>query len=255
MLSAPIIVGMTSDALLELLDTRSRTRLDSLLARNWALPGGHALSHLHGAALGPYRLIVLLGPKNNVGSQAFQVLLANEGGTLADEPVAVGLYNAGPYPAFNWVEFTRYNSSLVLAGETVDLTGGLDLELFRLVSDLVPPGGHIFVEYDSPTQQRSERTITRGYPAASSPIGYLLFQAGARSYRDWYIPEGGREGPRKLQAFKPYNDEIRAEKTAALRAELEAFVANADEVSGDEVGAGAIERAKAVLEALRKRLT
>lgn len=242
---------MTSDTALDHLDTKSRARVESLLEK-WSLPGDHPLSHLHARALGPYRLIVLLGPKNNVGSQTFQVLLAGEDGALADEPLAVGMYNAGPYPAFNWVEFTRYNSLLSLAGQTVDFTDGLDLELFRLVSDLVPAGGHIFVEYDSPSQQATERVLTRGLPAASSPIGYLLFQVGARSYRDWYIPEGGREGPRKLQAFKPYNDEIRAEKTAALQAELEAFVSKADEVSADAVGARAIERAKAVLEALRE---
>lgn len=52
-----------------------------------------------------------------------------------------------------------------------------------------------------------------------------MFEAGVRSYRDWYISEGGREGPRKLQGFKPLNEEIAREKTALLRADLEGALA------------------------------
>ena len=130
-------------------------------------------------------MFVVLGPKNHVGSQYFQAFLANTNGALTDEPLALGLYNSGPFPAFNWVELTRYNSRLEFAGRSVDLTAeGLDLELFRLLSDLVPAGGHMMVEYDSPAQQPSEQALTRGYPAAASPIGYLMFQVGCRSYRD-----------------------------------------------------------------------
>ena len=81
------------------------------------------------------------------------------------------------------------------------------------------------VEYDSPFHEATARMLTLGYPPVTTPLGYRLFQAGVRSYRDWYIPEGGREGPRKLQGFKPLNEEIAREKTAALLAEVEAVVA------------------------------
>ena len=72
------------------------------------------------------------------------------------------------------------------------------------------------VEYDSPTHRATERILTLRYPPVCSPIGYLMFEAGVRSYRDWYISEGGREGPRKLQGFKPLNRADRRQKTAAL---------------------------------------
>jgi hypothetical protein len=244
------MAGVTAadDAAALAVNERARAQLAELLSKNWTLPGAHPLARPDGAKIGPYRLIVLLGPRNAVGSQLFQVFLAAANGALADEPLALGLYNSGPYPGFNWLELTRYNSRLSLAGRDIDLVeGDLDLELFRLLSDLVPAGGHLMVEYDSPSQADTALVLTRGMPAVASPVGYRLFQVGARSFRDWYIPEGGREGPRKLQAFKPWNEEIAREKTEALRVELESFLA---EPPADETGAAAAERARRVLKAL-----
>ena len=244
---------MTGDAELEALgvDERGLERLRGLLSKDWALPRDHELSRLQEAALGPYRLIVLLGPKNHVGSQYFQVFMANDEGALAGEPLAQGLHNSGPYPGFNWLELTRYNARLSIDGDAVDLVhDGLDRDLFARLSDLVPAGGHLMVEYDSPSQEETARALTRGVPPAATETGFRMFEAGCRSFRDWYIPEGGREGPRKLQGFKPYNEEIAREKTEALREELGGFVSESGDVSGDEIGRRALERAKRALTGL-----
>jgi hypothetical protein len=202
----------------------SRARIKEALAgRGWTLPGEHSIAALDGLALGDCRVIALLGPKNAVGSRYFRLFLADAAGRLADEPLALGLFGSGPYPAFNWVELTQYQESLYFGGTALDLWAtGLDRPLFAALSALVPPGGHIMCEYDSPTHKATERILTLRYPPAASPIGYLMFEVGVRSYRDWYISEGGREGPRKVQGFKPWNQEIAAEKTAALKTELNA---------------------------------
>lgn len=227
------------------LQPQAEDRLRDFLSKDWSLPGNHPLSRLHNVTLGPYRLILLLGPRNHVGSQYFQLFLAGPEGTLAAEPLALGLYNRGPYPGFNWVELIRFNSRLSLDGTDVDLrTDGLDLQLMRMLSELVPPGGHLMVEYDSPSQEETAQALTANVPPAASEIGYLLFQVGCRSFRDWYIPEGGREGPRKLQGFKPYNDDIAREKTEALKKELESFISRSGDASADKVQAGGLERAK-----------
>jgi hypothetical protein len=205
----------------------ARDRIEAVInSRGWQLPGEHAVSGLDGVALGGYRTVALLGPKNAVGSRYFRLLLADGGGNLAEEELALGLFGAGPYPAFNWVEFTRYEEVLHFADVGLDLwEAGLARPLFDAILRLVPAGGHLMVEYDSPSHRATERILTLRYPAACSPIGYLMFEAGVRSYRDWYISEGGREGPRKLQGFKPLNEEIAREKTAGLRAQLEATLA------------------------------
>lgn len=233
------------------LDAESRTRLAALTERHWALAGEHPLSRLHGRALGAYRLFVLLGARNNVGSQYYQLFLVDAAGRLSDAPLAVGLFNSGPFPAFNWIEFTQYRTNLRVGDDPLDLrAAALELPLFDAVSALVPAGGHIMVEYDSPDQFATARVLTLAYPHVCSPTGYLLFRAGCRSYRDWYISEGGREGPRKLQGFKPLNEEIARDKTATMRAELERLLAEPDDGAHGEWGALARTTARDVLERL-----
>jgi hypothetical protein len=225
----------TEDQALDSLEPQARARIESLLSKQWSLPGEHPLGRLHMASLGEYRILALLGPKNNVGSRYFQLWLSDSDGRLSDEPLALGLHNSGPFPAFNWIELTQYREVLRLGDEMLDLrTTALDRTVFEKLAPFVPPGGHIMVEYDSPSHRATERILTLGYPPACSPVGYLMFSIGCRSYRDWYISEGGREGPRKLQGFMPLNDEVRREKEACLRDELAAFLSRASTAPADE---------------------
>lgn len=201
-----------------------RAPLRELLAsKKWATPGDHPVAALDGLALGKHRVTALLGPKNNVGSRYFRLYLSDASGRLAGEQLALGLHNSGPYPAFNWVELIQFQETLQFGGTALDLwEAGLEAKLFAALSKLAPAGGHIMAEYDSATHKATERILTLRYPPVCSPIGYLMFEAGVRSYRDWYISEGGREGPRKLQGFKPLNRTVAREKTADLRRELDA---------------------------------
>ena len=149
------------------------------------------------------------------------------------------------------MELTQYNERLDFGGDALDLwETGLDRTLFAALSRLVPAGGHIMCEYDSPTHKATERILTLRYPPAASPIGYRMFEVGVRSYRDWYISEGGREGPRKLQGFKPWNAEIAAEKTAELKAELTATLKAKPNPEHGEWGRLARDLARKALAAL-----
>lgn len=203
-----------------------RQRIEAWLARGWCLLSpAEGLGRLQGRSLGPFRLLVLAGPKNNVGASYFQLYLVDSAGRLSRRPFAQGLYNRGRYPAYNWIELVRYDARPAFDGDSVDLAAtGLDRQLFRWLGDLLPPGGHIMVEYESPSQRDSERILTLGYPAAASPLGALLLAAGCLSLRDWYIPEGGREGPRKLQGFKPLTEEQAAQQARALADALGEFL-------------------------------
>ena len=234
---------------------QDRRRLDALLSRTWALADekDHPLGRLQGLPLGSYRLLALLGPKNNVGARYFHLLLVDSAGRMAEEAVAFGLHNSGPYPGYNWVEVFRYEPSPRFPGEAMDLRSAkLEELLFRALSDLVPAGGHLMVEYESPCQKESERILSMGYPPVTSPLGYLLFRVGCRSFRDWYISEGGREGPRKLQGYKPLNEALAGERTEALRRQVEAFLAGPESPQHGSYGRAARWLGKAVLEALAK---
>jgi len=251
-LRVTVIIACDMESATETLLPTHRARFDALLSKRWALPGDHPLAALHGAALGDFRLLVLLGPKSSVGSQSFQLLLADRQGRLADPSLAIGLYNRGPYPAYNWVELTRYDSVLSFEDGPLDLAAdGLDLPLLRMLSSLVPSGGHVMVEYDSPSQRPTERMLALGYPPVVTPIGYRLFQVGCRSFKNWHISEGWREGPRKLQCFKPLNDEVARERRETLRAEVEALLSRVPATDRREWEEIARRNGGAVAEALR----
>jgi hypothetical protein len=79
-----------------------------------------------------------------------------------------------------------------------------------------------------------------------------MFRAGCRSFRDWYISEGGREGPRKLQGFKPLDEAIARERTAALRRQVEELLARPESPRHGEHGRVARELARAVLDVLEE---
>jgi len=207
-----------------------RQRIAGLLERDWSLParGDHPLGSLQRRAVGPTRLLVLLGPKNAFGASYFQAFLQLADGRLSGEPLLLGLHNSGPYPAYNWIDLIRYESTAAFAGdERLDLAARrLDQRLFRLLGQLIPPGGHLMVEYESEGQRLTQRMLTLGVPPVATPLGYLFFVSGCgASFRDWYISEGGREGPRKLQCFKPLNEEYAARKARSMAEELREFLA------------------------------
>ena len=206
-----------------------RQRIESLLARGWSLPSvrQHPLGRLQGRVLGPAKLLLLLGPKNNVGARYFRLYLMDATGRLGHQPLAEGLHNSGPFPALNWLELIRYNPRVEFDSEELELAAhGLDRRLFSLLGRLLPPGGHLMVEYESPSHKATERILGLGYPPAASPLGALLLAAGCLSFRDWYIAEGGREGPRKLQGFEPPDDRAARQQAQEIAAELRHLLAS-----------------------------
>jgi hypothetical protein len=202
-----------------------RRRIAALLERRWSLPApeDHPLGRLQGRALGPTRLLVLLGPKNAFGALYFQAFLRLADGRLSGEPLLLGLHNSGRYPAYNWIDVIRYEDGAAFENGEV-----LGRRLFRLLGQFIPAGGHLMVEYESEGQRPTERMLSLGVPPVATPLGYLFFLSGCgASFRDWYISEGGREGPRKLQGFKPLDAEDARCKAQSMAEELRQFLARA----------------------------
>ena len=73
----------------------------------------------------------------------------------------------------------------------------------------------------SPTQ-----ALAAHVPPLATPLGALLYSAGCGdAFRDWYTPEGGREGGRKLQGFRAIDDAQRQRRGLEMLVELRAFMA------------------------------
>jgi hypothetical protein len=129
-----------------------------------------------------------------------------------------GLYYIGSTYIRPWLEID-YSP---ITGDEQDPTGE---SLFKLLSELIPPGGHISVSYLD--HKITARALLSGVPPAATPIGYLLWIGGCRWFKDWYFAEGWKEGGIKLQGEKPLHAEREKENTAKITEELKEFLGKA----------------------------
>jgi hypothetical protein len=86
----------------------------------------------------------------------------------------------------------------------------IDQQIFNLLSEVIPPGGHLMfvyeVSYESSLHQETQQGLFKGFPPVSTPQGAILFHSGFRWVKDWYLAEGGHEGLRKLWGEKPLKE-------------------------------------------------
>ncbi|MDP8955433.1 MAG: DUF1122 family protein [Actinomycetota bacterium] len=96
-----------------------------------------------------------------------------------------------------------------------------NLDVLPEVARELGPGASVMVAYEG---DDTERALRRRVPPAATPLGLAMLAAGSRWFKDWYYPEGGREGGTKLQGTLPLDDRRREQAEAALMTELEAFL-------------------------------
>ncbi|MBI4232864.1 MAG: DUF1122 family protein [Chloroflexi bacterium] len=201
-------------------------RLAALARQGFAPPAAeHPFARLHGASLGQSTLAVLLGPTNRVGAHYFQAYLLDPEQGFSQDPILTGLHHRGRYPATNWVEV------MALATEARSPDGQAvavdETEIFRLLVALLPPGGHLMCEYESPQRAETMQALNQGAPPVLTPLGAAMFNAGCTAgFKDWYISEGWTEGPRKLQGFKPLGEEHWREGSEAMAREVLGFLSS-----------------------------
>lgn len=210
----------------------------------------HPLAALDGQPLGDGTLRLRLGPASRFGARYF-VLLLERSGVPSRDAVLTGLHHSGSFPSYNWVEVAETNERVALpSGETLDAGPGGVAHVFRLLLGVLPPGGHLMIEYDSAQRAETAQALARAVPAIATPLGELLFSIGCGArFKDWQIAEGGTEGPRKLQAYKPPNEEIAARWRREAAADLRAFLDRDGSGASDAVVA-ARARAADVLRSL-----
>ncbi|MFN8585061.1 MAG: DUF1122 family protein [Dehalococcoidia bacterium] len=181
-----------------------------------------------GAAVGEdVTLEVWVGPKNGVGARYFRCYLRSDLGRTR-EPVVFGMQNAGPYPGYNWVEVIDYHAVVALeSGQEVEVPGGIERLIFEQFAKLVPPGGHLMAEYDSEARRVTAQALAARVPPIATPLGALMAAVGCGdAFKDWYISEGGREGPRKLQGFRALDEDHARRRGLEMLAALRAFLAS-----------------------------
>lgn len=184
------------------------------------------------------------------------VALADGYGAASQTPIMTGIVSGGGRGVRPWFECRLYPEVTMADGTTLDARArGLEAALIDRLGGLVPDGGHLMVEYESPGQSMTHAELLLRVPPAATHLGALMFHAGFRgAFKDWYISEGGHEGPRKLQANKSPNA---AASRVAMRThitELTAFIKQAlpKGRTDAEIVARAQTRAHTILKEIRK---
>ena len=179
-----------------------------------------SLARIDGAVVPGGTLRVLLGPKI-VGKRYFRLQRVEGAQQIR---FIEALYNDGPYPGHNWVEIFDLELPEPLRGSE-HFAPGLEAYL-RPVADAIPAGGHLMAEYETLDWRTTQRGLLSGVPPIATPLGALLFSLGVGdSFKDWYFPEGGMEGSRKLQGNRAYTADQRVEMHRQRAAELRRFLA------------------------------
>ena len=188
------------------LTPRAEGRLDVASIDGAAAPGG--------------ALEVDLGPKK-IGGRYARVFIRTGGDRVR---FVDALYNDGPYPGQNWIEVFDLELPRALVGAAA--WEPLLAPYLQPLGDAIPRGGHLMIEYEKVIWAETQHGLLVGIPPLATPLGALLYAVGCGdSFKDWYFPEGGQEGGRKLQGNKAFTDEQARELRAKRAEELEVFVA------------------------------
>jgi len=168
----------------------------------------HPLCNLQDIALGEYRIhLQRLKPLRLSGWVAFSVALKDREGIPSSLPVVEGIYSKGGKDNIKpWMDISLAGFAEFRIGKRVDLhVAGLMQGLLRSLSRLIPPGGHMMISYEDKDSihRETHQALSKGVPPIITPLGLLLFYSGFRLVKDWYLAEGGYEGPRKLWGEKP----------------------------------------------------
>lgn len=186
----------------------------------------HPLASLEASPVPGGSLRLMLGRRSRFGARYVAIFLATDGGGLSREAILTGLHNTGPLPTYNWFEVAETRDSVALPnGDVLQLDADLSERVLELLLSVLPPGGHLMVEYDSPARAETARALALGVPPLATPLGELLFRVGCGArFKDWQIAEGGGEGPRKLQGYKPLSQEHALRWRKEVLEELRSFV-------------------------------
>lgn len=212
---------------------------------------------LDGRRLGAFRLkLTALHPvKRRSGWFYLTLRLADRRGAVSRGPLMSGIVSGGGRGVAPWFECRLHPQVELASGKTLDARAeGLETAMVDALSEIVPPGGHMMIDYEYAGQEGTFAELMLRVPPSASHLGALMFRAGFRGqFKDWYFSEGGHEGPRKLQANKSPDAAAARRALAAHRKELAAFVKRPlPEDSGQaEVVRGAQRRARALLKEMR----
>lgn len=177
--------------------------------------------------------------------------LADPHGETSASHFVKGIFSGGGRGVRQWVECRIFPRVQFSGGRIVEAREiGFEAGIIGLFGRLIPPGGHLMIDYDSGGQDQTLAELVARVPPPASYLGELMFRAGFRGqFKDWYFSEGGHEGPRKLQANKSPNAAAARAALAEHLQTLRQFVRRPlpHEQAAGELVAYAVKRARKLI--------
>lgn len=194
------------------------------------------------------------------GWRGMKLYLKEAAGNLSDRPVIEGIFSRGkrgkiqPWMDLSYTEVVSLTGKGDGEGTLLRLDNAeIDGELFRHLGGLIPRGGHLMVSYEGtdPVHRDTLRGLYAQIPPAATPLGFLLFNAGFEYIKDWYLAEGGNEGPRKLWAEKAPDDGWKMQFLKKTEGALVLFLQRGRETELQDLNRAGRERAEKILQSMR----
>ena len=195
------------------------------------------------------------------GWRGFKLHLENAQGLLSLDPVIKGIYStAGKDGVKPWMDLD-YIEELDFAGEgkkeerIILNQKSLDQKLFDILAGIIPPGGHLMVSYEGEQKIHSDtrKSLNLQVPSAITPLGFLIFKAGFQLVKDWYLAEGGFEGPRKLWGEKAPDKKWEKAFLERTEQQISQFVEKKSTLASEKLVSATIQRAKAIIEIIKEK--
>ncbi|NIO49703.1 MAG: DUF1122 domain-containing protein [Candidatus Aminicenantes bacterium] len=194
------------------------------------------------------------------GWKGFRLYIRDSRGELSRFPVIKGIYSAGgkdgvkPWMDLEYYEELEFLDEKETRGGLILSSNRLDRKLFKYLGNIIPQGGHLMVSYEGEQiiHTNTIKSLSISIPPAATPLGFLIFQGGFQLIKDWYLSEGGYEGPRKLWGEKAPDDTWARtfyEKTAQ---QIHKYLKRKENLARKELQEPAIQRSKEILEIIKK---
>lgn len=221
----------------------------------------HPLNRLHDKNLNNFRLH--LGELKQLrlsGWKGFKLYLQNPQGILSRYPVIKGIYSSGgkdgvrPWMDIDYRDEAQFQDPQNNQEKYSLTTSESGFKLFSLLGGLIPPGGHLMVSYEGEQKIHSDtvKSLSIGIPPAVTPLGFLLYKGGFQYVKDWYLAEGGFEGPRKLWGEKAPDAAWRLNYLERTALQIDKFLQKTFNPSTKDLVEPARKRAKEIAENIPK---
>jgi len=194
------------------------------------------------------------------GWKGFKLYVRDSRGFLSGSPVIKGIYSVGGKDGVKaWMDL-QYNEELKFLKEKeikdnlILSSNSLDQKLFKYLGNIIPPGGHLMVSYEGKQIIHTDtiKSLSIGIPPVATALGFLIFQGGFQLIKDWYLAEGGHEGPRKLWGEKAPNDTWAQTFYKNTAQQVVQFLERKHNLAHKELQESAIQRSRGILESIKK---